>query len=154
MQRKKNILDRIGALIPGYRGYAERDGRRNCDKLLREVISNQLKEIEDLLYISMTTALKKKDKEKMHELEAVRKQIDTFRSKVNYAPYGKSALFTDEKIKEDELAEIYQIDLDLATETKNLLNKVNSSTLSEISKLLVSCQELLNKRNSFINEFK
>ena len=31
MQRTKNIFDKIGSLIPGYRGYAERDGRRNCD---------------------------------------------------------------------------------------------------------------------------
>ena len=42
MDRKVNILDKIGALIPGYSGYAERDGRRNCDKILRESIANQL----------------------------------------------------------------------------------------------------------------
>jgi hypothetical protein len=27
MDRKKNIFDKIGSLIPGYRGYAEREGR-------------------------------------------------------------------------------------------------------------------------------
>ena len=34
MERSKNIFDKLGSLIPGYRGYAERDSRRNCDKLL------------------------------------------------------------------------------------------------------------------------
>ena len=29
MERSKNIFDKIGSLIPGYRGYAEREGRRH-----------------------------------------------------------------------------------------------------------------------------
>ena len=44
MKRSKSIFDKIGALIPGYRGYAERDSRRNCDKLIRNQISEKLSE--------------------------------------------------------------------------------------------------------------
>ena len=46
MDRKKNLLDKIGALIPGYRGYSERDGRRDTDKITRESICLNLNEIE------------------------------------------------------------------------------------------------------------
>ena len=46
MDRLKNVFDKIGSLIPGYKGYAERDGRRNCDKILRDSISAQLSECE------------------------------------------------------------------------------------------------------------
>ena len=38
MERKKNIFDKIGSLIPGYIGYAERDSRRVCDQKIRKEI--------------------------------------------------------------------------------------------------------------------
>ena len=49
MKRNKNIFDKIGSLIPGYRGYSEKDSRRNCDKLLRNRISDQLLDVEDIV---------------------------------------------------------------------------------------------------------
>ena len=63
MDRKKNIFDKIGSLIPGYMGYAEREGRRNCDKILRNEIVSKLSEIEKILYEQMRKALKQKDNE-------------------------------------------------------------------------------------------
>lgn len=154
MQRKKNIFDKIGSLIPGYKGYAERDGRRNCDKLLRDAVSDQLMEMEDILHKRMTNALKNKDKEKMRDFEVVRKQIDTLRSKVNYAPYGKSTLFTDEQIKKDELFNIYQYDYDLANEVFNLQILIQEGEISDITHTYKQCKEILQKRNNYINKFK
>lgn len=81
MDRIKNVFDKIGSLIPGYKGYAERDGRRNCDKILRDSISSQLSECEKTLYSQMKEALKIKDKSKMNELEEVRKETNTFYQK-------------------------------------------------------------------------
>jgi len=69
MDRIKNVFDKIGSLIPGYKGYAEREGRRNCDKILRDSIVTQLIECEKILYSQMSDALKKKDKLKMSEIE-------------------------------------------------------------------------------------
>jgi hypothetical protein len=154
MDRKKNIFDKIGSLIPGYRGYAEREGRRNCDKILREEIAHKLGEVEKILYQKINEAFKQKEKDLMKDIEEVRKEINTLSSKVKFAPHGASAFFTDAQIKENELFHIYQLDLDLAQAIENLRNNVDSSPLSEIKKTLVSCIEILNKRNSYINEFK
>ena len=154
MDRKKNIFDKIGSLIPGYRGYAEREGRRNCDKILREGIVAKLTEAEKILYEIMSEALKQKDKELMKTIEETRKEVNTFTSRVKFAPHGATAFFTDGQIREDELFNIYQIDLDLAESIENLRNSVSTLPLAEIKKMLVSNQEILGKRNSYINEFK
>jgi hypothetical protein len=154
MDRKKNIFDKIGSLIPGYRGYAEREGRRNCDKTLREGIVAKLSEAEKILYERMNEALKQKDKELMKTIEETRKEVNTFTSRVKFAPHGATAFFTDGQIREDELFNIYQIDLDLAESIENLCNNVSTLQLAEIKKMLVSSQEILSKRNSYINEFK
>ena len=99
MDRNKNFFDKIGSLIPGCSGYVERDGRRNCDKILREGITSQLNKVEKIVYEKINDALKAKDKEQMKEIEEVRKKINTFSSKVKYAPHGASKFFSDNQIK-------------------------------------------------------
>ena len=103
MERPGNISDKIGSLIPGYKGYAERDGRRNCDKQLRSILSSKLIECENTLVNRINEAITNSDKSLMRKVEVCRKFINTTQSKVNYAPYGESGFFSDQQIKEDEL---------------------------------------------------
>lgn len=154
MDRIKNVFDKIGSLIPGYKGYAERDGRRNCDKILRDSISAQLSESEKNIYSQMKEALKIKDKSKMNELEEVRKETNTFLSKVKFAPYGVTGFFSDNQIKEDELFSIYQYDFDLAESVKRFFELSTSDDLVATKNQLKNCTEILLKRNNYINEFK
>ena len=154
MDRLKNIFDKIGALIPGYKGYTERDGRRNCDKILRDSIAAKLSECEKNFYSQLTVALKVKDKSKMNEIEEVRKETNTFLSKVKFAPYGATSFFGDNQIKEDELFLIYQHDLDLAESVKVLFELSCSSDLNASYSQLKKCYDILIVRNNYINEFK
>ena len=73
MIRRKNIFDRIGSLIPGYKGYSEREGRRNTDKVLREEISKKMYEIEKKINCSIEDAIIAKDFVLMKNLEKSRK---------------------------------------------------------------------------------
>jgi len=154
MDRIKNVFDKIGALIPGYKGYAERDGRRNCDKILRDSIAAQLSECEKNFYSHMTASLKLKDKSLMNEIEEVRKETNTFLSKVKFAPYGATSFFSDNQIKEDELFSIYQYDFDLAESVKRFFELSTSDDLVATKNQLKNCTEILLKRNNYINEFK
>ena len=58
-------------------------------------------------------AFRKKEKETMRAIEHLRKELNTLKSKIEYAPYGASSFFADQQIKEEELFEIYQFDHDL-----------------------------------------
>ena len=49
MKRETNIFDKIGTLIPGYKGYQARDSRRECDRQLKEQIATKLYETEKTL---------------------------------------------------------------------------------------------------------
>jgi len=154
MDRIKNVFDKIGALIPGYKGYAERDGRRNCDKILRDSIAAELSECEKNFYSQMTAALKIKDKTLMNEIEEVRKETNTFLSRVKFAPYGATSFFGDNQIKEDELFQIYQHDLDLAESVKVFFELSCSNDLNASKSQLKKCSDILIGRNNYINEFK
>lgn len=153
MDKRKDIFDKIGSLIPGYRGYAERDGRRNCDKLLRVSLSDKITGMEKVLYERINEAIKTKDKDLMRSLEDCRKQLNTFNSKVRYAPYGETSFFADGQIKEDELGNIYQLDLDLAEDINVFSSKVLLADMNELGSLTKKAKESLDKRNNYINEF-
>ena len=154
MDRIKNVFDKIGSLIPGYKGYAEREGRRNSDKILRDSIVNQLIECEKILYSQISDAIKKKDKFKMREIEEYRKQTNTLISKVKFAPYGATSFFSDNQIKEDELFSIYQYDLELAENVKRLYELSSTGDLTEINTEIKKAFDNLILRNNYINEFK
>ena len=154
MDRKKNFFDKIASLIPGYKGYAERDGRRNCDGVLRDSITNCLLEVEKKIDSIMFEALSNKDKTKLRGLELIRKKVNTISSKIRYAPYGATAFFSDVKIKEDELEKIYMFDLEMQLKTNEIQKLVLSNSVDGLNELLIGLENELVSRNNYINEFK
>ncbi len=154
MHRKTSILDKIGSIIPGYRGYAERDGRRNCDKQLRSILSLKLFECENILVNRINEAIKDSDKPLMRKVEICRKSINTIQSKINYAPYGESGFFSDQQIKEDELMKIYHFDLDMAEVVDEIENIILEHDIEVIMKKLSELDNVLRSRNQFIREHK
>lgn len=154
MDRKKNIFDKMGSLIPGYRGYAERDGRMNCDKLLRVGLSDRLSIVEGVLYDRINQAIKIKDKNQMRSLEDCRKQLNTFNYKVRHAPYGETSFFGDAQIKDEELLQIYLLDLELAEHINELSLNTLDIGVTELISLTNRAQESLQKRNDYIKGFK
>lgn len=154
MERKSNIFDKIGSLIPGYKGYADREARRNTDKILRESIAFKLFEVEKELYKRIEAAIKQKNSELAKEIDEVRKSLNTFTSNVKYAPHGDSGFFSDSKIKEDELEAIYIMDMELADKINELFSTMSDIEIDTISDIVASGKMILNNRNQYISEFK
>tara|TARA_B110001452_G_scaffold45045_1_gene34426 strand:+ start:2458 stop:2922 length:465 start_codon:yes stop_codon:yes gene_type:complete len=154
MIRNVNFFDKIGSLIPGYSGYAERDSRRNCDKLLREALSSKLSENESMVIKLINKSIKDSNRQLMRELESIRKEINTTYSKIKFSPYGVSSFFSDDQIKEDELAEIYKFDLNLSKEIDDFSSNLLSYKNDQLSISLAKINDLLNLRNQFIKNHK
>lgn len=154
MERTKNIFDKIGSLIPGYRGYAEREGRRQCDKLLRNRISEEISECESVLQNRIKSKIKDKKINNLEDLEECRKKFNTLSSKIKFAPYGESAFFSNSQIKEDELLKIYQLDHDILGITNKLKDNLKDMTVNEVLSNITNLYSSLKERNQFIKEHK
>jgi len=154
LKRSKSIFDKIGALIPGYRGYAERDSRRNCDKLIRNQISEKLSEC--VLNINNKIKIEIKDNrlDTLQELEECRQKFNILSDKIKYAPYGESSLFGDSQIKEDELQKIYELDFELYSLLQESEKYLAEATILDILIYIGSIETMINKRNNFIKEYK
>jgi len=151
---EQNTFQKIGSIIPGYKGYAQREHRRNCDKLLRDQISNELSKVEKVLTGNINEAIKAGDMDKMRNIEDRRKDINTLNSKIKYAPYGATSFFSAKKIREEELVNIYLMDMDLADSVKDLSKTVVHLNAEDLVVYINSIESNLDLRNSYIQEFK
>ncbi|MBT6936922.1 MAG: hypothetical protein HN982_04995 [Candidatus Marinimicrobia bacterium] len=154
MERSKNIFDKIGSLIPGYRGYAERDGRRNCDKLLRNQISERLIYCESIINNRIKSEVKNNNLGSLRDLEDCQQKLNTLSDKIKYAPYGESSFFGDSQIKENELQNIYELDFELYTLLQESEKYLIDTTIVDILMYISSIDTMIKKRNDFIKEHK
>ena len=151
--RKINVFDKIGTLIPGYSGYAERDSRKNCDKKLRIFLSERLKKFEDIISEKIVDTINESKLENLEYLETLRKKTSNLSSKIIFAPYGSNAFFSDQKIDSNELDVIYNHDLEISEKIETLFldNAINNN---EAVNIISSVEDILMSRNNFIKKFK
>jgi hypothetical protein len=150
MERKKNIFDKIGSLIPGYIGYAERDSRRVCDQKIRKEIENNLLSFEKKIVRIIQNESEKKS---IMELESLRKALETSASKIRNTTYGESSFFSDNVIANDELAKIYLFDLDIKERVNLLESLINETNWTKMIDDVQSLRTQIEERNRFIRRF-
>ncbi len=158
-QRQTNFLDKIGNIIPGYKGYAIRDEKRKTDKKLREELSGKIKQSENVVITYQQQLVKDENIQLCQEWELTRKSLDTIFSKIKNTSYGESSFFSDQQLKENELDEIYKFDLEM-TERVHLIMKTVDVDIKEtmsagfVNQQVREIDTILVKRTNFINKFK
>ena len=154
MKRSKNIFDMIGSLIPGYCGYAEREGRRQCDKILREQISATIDYCEKAIKKQIENKIDSNSFTQSRLLEVCRKKLNTLSSKIKYAPYGESAFFSNLQLKEEELLEIYNKDLKIMDIVDSIKESTFNANPDNIVSVIDNIEQLIDSRNQYIKEYK
>jgi hypothetical protein len=109
----QNALERLMNSIPGFKGYRERDLRRDADRLQREYLSSRLDEGKKALNQVAMALTRGGDLDVMNDVETARKRLDKVSSKILYAERGYSGFFDAVKVDETVLARVYQFDMGL-----------------------------------------
>jgi len=110
---QQDVIKKLFAKIPGFKGYVERVDRRNADQLLRDTISEkfqaQWKRISSIQRDLVTNG----QLDVLDEIEVSVTRLRQFIDRIKTAAYGYSSFFESTKINEKELEKIYQFDLAL-----------------------------------------
>src|SRR5205814_5148405 len=88
----QNALERLMNEVPGFKGYRERDLRRDADRLQREHLAARLEEVKRALN-AVAAALSRGDLDPINEVETARKRLDKVASRIRYAERGYSGFF-------------------------------------------------------------
>jgi hypothetical protein len=158
----KNILEKIGSFIPGYKGYSEKEGRKDTDKLIRIEIAKQLDSSKADMDIIVKGQMFDKNKSMINELDRVKKKIDLVANQIRFANYGESGFFDVVQVGIADLDRLYQFDLKIKEETEELVSRIKSLRMSEniqgdcsfIVDLLAALSEKVSNRDKVITEVR
>ena len=132
-RKKMNCLERVLHKIPGFKGYHEREFRRDADRLQREFIVRQLREIKKSLGLVIQTVSRQKNLELLTEYDLFAKGLEKTINEIRYVDQGYSGFFDLIKIGETELDSLYQLDgemADLACRFNDEFSKLSSQPLA------------------------
>lgn len=107
----RNVLERLGDKIPGFRGFQDRELRRDVDRMQREHLASELGQLKTEVR-DRTRAYT--DAGKIGALggfDRLERQLDGLSQAVRFADYGASGLFDAVKIGDAQLQRLYEFDL-------------------------------------------
>lgn len=149
-----DFFKKILRKVPGFKGYIERENRRDSDKLLREMVSDRLMEQHQRLSSIQREFISQGEISYVDDLESAAIKIQTLADRVRRATRGYAGIFDPVKINEDELALLYQYDsqiLDSVDEISSAIDNVELSVGTE--GLPASIRNLQNISQSLINTY-
>ena len=124
----------LASHVPGFKGYVERQNRRDADKLLRDTVTRRFDEQWKRASQLQVDMVSQGMIAYVDDMERAALQLRTFIDKMSTAPRGYSGLFDAVKINEKELEAIYQYDaafFDLAEQVGRALDNVEASLAEE-----------------------
>ena len=129
-----DIFEKLASKIPGFKGYIERQNRRDSDKLLRDTIFSRFRELEAHVSALQTDFISQGEIAYVDDLERAAIKLRTFADRVRTAPRGYASLFEAVKINEEELAKLYEYDaalLEKADEVSRAIDHIQASIGTE-----------------------
>jgi hypothetical protein len=103
-------LEKLISSIPGYKGYKEKEMRREADKLLRETLGRQFEAQWQRLADVQKQLLSSGGILYTDDVEGAATRLRGFIDKLKTASYGYSGFFDAVKIKEEALDKLYEFD--------------------------------------------
>ncbi len=140
MSTPKGFSDRIEnwlAKIPGIRTYRDREHRRETDKQLREHLASRLRGIRDLLQRLILDVSQKGDLNLLTEMDRLSSRLQQMADTIRYASYGYGGIFDLEKIREDELDQLYAFDLALLGDLDGIQAKMEEMSQGASPEILL-----------------
>jgi len=121
-----DIFKKIASKIPGFKGYVERQNRRDSDKLIRDTIFRRFRELEGRVSELQVELINQGEIKSSGDLEKAALRLRTFADRIRTAPRGYSSLFEAVKINEPELAKLYEFDAALLAKTDEVSSAIDN----------------------------
>jgi type VI protein secretion system component VasF len=119
-KKQMRLSERIVAAIPGFRGYKEKELRRESDKLIRNHLHRKLVESKDDLKSVFQKLTDKRYFDVLTDMDRLMAKADRVTEKVNHASYGYSGFFDVVKVTEPNLDRMIEFDNKLVDEAEGL----------------------------------
>lgn len=120
------LSERIAAVIPGFRGYKEKELRRESDKLVRNHLVLKLSKAKDNIKGIFQKMADKRYMDILTDMDRLNAKMDRVTEKVNHASYGYAGLFNVVKVKEENLDGMIAFDNQLLDNVNALNSEIDA----------------------------
>jgi hypothetical protein len=103
-------FENLVSKIPGYKGYKDKELRREADKLLRIQVAGQLDDQRKRLTELQNQLVSQAQIEWLDDLERAVMKLQLLIDRIKTASYGYAGLFDAVKVKEEQLDALYEYD--------------------------------------------
>lgn len=123
---RRNLLQRLGDKIPGFRGFQDRELRREVDKMQREHLSQQVAALKKAVRRHVQAYTDAGRIAALTQLDRLERRLDGFSQGIRFTDYGYSGFFDAVKIYDEELDKLYAFDLSLLDDLTVLETDIRS----------------------------
>ena len=148
----RNLLERLGAKIPGFKGYLEREMRREVDKLQRDWLAGQVDRARFAVNSRIRDWTRSGQLDNLDLAGSLEKSLDRLANRIRHADYGSSGFFDAVKIGESELDRLYTFDLGLSETVEDLAVRVEGLPETASEPALRNLLEAVDAADQTFNE--
>ena len=162
------LTERILAGLPGFRGYKEKELRRESDKIVRNHVYQRLMEARK----DLKEVFQKLSDSKMHEvltdMDRFIMRFDRVTQKINHASYGYAGFFNIVKVEESKLDKMIEFDTNMVDSAEKIVAKADAfkkevakqkfektrDHLSNLEDMLETMEETFDQRDEVVKGVK
>jgi len=122
-KEEMRLGERILAALPGFRGYKEKELRRESDRLIRNHLYQRLSEARKDMKETFQILSENHLQEALTDMDHLVMRFDRVSEKINHASYGYAGFFNIVKIEEAKLDKMIQFDTDLFDEVEDIVKE-------------------------------
>jgi DNA repair ATPase RecN len=159
MSKELKTLEKLELMIPGFKGYKQKELIREDDKLIRNYLFNKIKEAEETIRSYLSDSLDGKIPVNVSELNNTAKDLSSLGTKIRVSSAGYSGYFDRVKVTEKELEQLKKLDAELVSSCEELASlakkiKENVSLLTELKERIKAINSGIDARNHMFDVSK
>lgn len=120
IKARRSLSEKIASYIPGYRGYKEKELRREADKMVRDKAAATLNEGRSAIKEVMTAIADSNRTDLFKAVNRLSAVYDRVAAEIEHADYGYTGFFDAVKVRENELDELLKYDHSMISKTEEI----------------------------------
>jgi hypothetical protein len=151
IQESKNWFERAAEYVPGYKGYKSKELRREADKLQRMYVAERLEAARRILEELQLALSRQGNLELLGIMDTAQRKLRTVKDRYLFADYGYAGWFNAVKVKDDQLDQMYQLDVGAQEQARGIEEFMRA--MSAESPTLRADISLLEQRVEALDEY-
>jgi hypothetical protein len=125
-KKQMRLSERIVAALPGFRGYKEKELRRESDRLIRDHLYKKLSGAKKNVKDIFQRLSDRRSLDVLSDMDRLVAKFDRVTEKTNHASYGYSGFFDVVKIQEEALDRMIDFDNQMVDEAAKVVDEAAS----------------------------